>query len=383
MLLGNHIKEEHLHEFKLDSDIQYLNHAAVSPWPARTAEAIKRFADDNVINGATNYLDWLDVESRLRNQIKELLNAPSADDISLLKNTSEALSVVACGIDWHDGDNVVSTDQEFPSNRIVWEAQARHGVEMRKVDVMSTESPESCLINACDERTRVIAISSVQYGTGLKLELEKLGQFCRDNDIYFCVDAIQSIGAHQFDIQAINADFVMADAHKWMCGPEGIALFYCRADIREKLQLNQFGWHMVEEPGDYTRQTWSPANGARRFECGSPNMLGIHALSASLSLFEEIGMDNVELSITKTTAYLIDKLDNLAGIELLTPRSEQQRAGIVTFKIVGKDMTEIYASLMSNKVICANRLGGIRFSPHFYTELEIIDNALEVLSLSN
>jgi selenocysteine lyase/cysteine desulfurase len=382
MLLDNHIKLEHLSEFKLDSDIQYLNHAAVSPWPVRTAEAVKQFADENVHSGASKYLDWLETETKLRTQIKTLLNAPSADDISLLKNTSEALSVVACGIDWQDGDNVVSTDQEFPSNRIVWEAQARHGVEMRKIDVMTDESPESCLINACDENTRIMAISSVQYGTGLKLDLVKLGQFCSDNDIYYCVDAIQSIGAHKVDIQAINADFVMADAHKWMCGPEGIALFYCRADIREKLQLNQFGWHMVEEHGDYTRNSWTPANNARRFECGSPNMLGIHALSASLSLFEEIGMDNVELSILQKTSYLIDKLNNLADVELLTPASEQRRAGIVTFKITGNDMTDIYTRLMNNKVICANRLEGIRFSPHFYTDLEIIDNALEILSTS-
>ncbi|RKZ47203.1 MAG: aminotransferase [Gammaproteobacteria bacterium] len=382
MPLDNHIKSEHLSEFNLDADICYLNHAAVSPWPVRTAKAVKQFADENVHSGASKYLDWLEIETKLRTQIKSFLNAPSADDISLLKNTSEALSVVACGIDWQAGDNVVSTDQEFPSNRIVWEAQARHGVEMRKIDVMADESPESCLIAACDENTRIMAISSVQYGTGLKLDLVKLGQFCRDNDIYYCIDAIQSIGAHELDIQAINADFVMADAHKWMCGPEGIALFYCRADIREKLQLNQFGWHMVEEHGDYTRNSWSPAKCARRFECGSPNMLGIHALSASLSLFEEIGMDNVESSILKKTTYLIDKLNNLSGVELLTPALEQRRAGIVTFKITGKDMTEIYSKLMNNKVICANRLEGVRFSPHFYTDLEIIDNALEVLYLS-
>jgi len=378
MLLENIIKSE----FQIDPGIHYLNHAGVSPWPVRTANAVKRFADQNVINGATNYLDWLDVESRLRTQIKELLNAPSAGDISLLKNTSEALSVVACGLDWHQGDNIVTTDQEFPSNRIVWEAQAQHGVEMRKVDIMTTELPEMVLINACDENTRIMAISSVQYGTGLKLELVKLGQFCRDNDIYFCVDAIQSIGAHELDIQAIKADFVMADAHKWMCGPEGIALFYCRAEIREKLKLNQFGWHMVEDHGDYTRNTWSPANNARRFECGSPNMLGIHALSASLSLFADVGMNNIAKAILKNTSYLIDKLNDLDGIELLTPASEQQRAGIVTFKINGKDMTEIYVKLMNNKVICANRLGAIRFSPHFYTDVEIIDKSLEILSLS-
>ena len=382
MSLDSYIKAEYLSEFPMNPDIHYLNHAAVSPWPVRTAEAVKQFAEENVISGATNYMDWLDVESRLRTQIKELLNAPSADDISLLKNTSEALSVVACGIDWHQGDNVVTIDQEFPSNRIVWEAQAQHGIEIRKVDVMKTESPETVLTNACSENTRIMAISSVQYGTGLKLDLVKLGQFCCDNDIYFCVDAIQSIGAHELDIQAIKADFVMADAHKWMCGPEGIALFYCRAEIREKLKLNQFGWHMVEEHGDYTRNSWSPANNARRFECGSPNMIGIHALSASLSLFADVGMSNIEKAVLKNTSYIINKLNNIDGIELLTPASEQRRAGIVTFKIIGKDITGIHANLMNNKVICANRLGGIRFSPHFYTDIEVIDKSLEILYLS-
>ena len=382
MLLDNHIKAEHLSEFKLDPDILYLNHAAVSPWPVRTAVAVKQFADENVHSGASKYLEWLEIETKLRTQIKSLLNAPSAEDISLLKNTSEALSVVACGIDWHDGDNIVGIDQEFPSNRIVWEAQTRHGVEFRKIDIMITDSPELCLINVCDENTRIMAVSSVHYGTGLKLDLVKLGQFCRDNDIYFCVDAIQSIGAHEFDIQAIKADFVMADAHKWMCGPEGIALFYCRADIREKLQLNQFGWHMVEEPGDYTRQSWLPVNNARRFECGSPNMLGIHALSASLSLFADVGMENIEKAILNNTSYLIDKLDKFDDIELLTPESEHRRAGIVTFKIIGKNMSDIHAKLIKSKVICANRLQGIRFSPHFYTELEIIDKSLEILTSS-
>ncbi|MFB3116908.1 MAG: aminotransferase class V-fold PLP-dependent enzyme, partial [Gammaproteobacteria bacterium] len=281
--------------------------------------------------------------------------------------------------------NIVSTDQEFPSNRIVWEAQARHGVELRQVNIMPSDEsgdPELALITACDERTRIMTVSSVQYGSGLKLDLARLGQFCQDNKFYFCVDAIQSIGAHQFDTQAIKADFVMADAHKWMCGPEGIALFYCRADLRDQLKLNQFGWHMVEHHTDYDRKEWSSANNARRFECGSPNMLGIHALSASLSLFDEIGMEKIENCILKNTSYLIDKLNDLDVITILTPTSEKRRAGIVTFKIVTKESTEIHTNLMNNKVICANRMGGIRFSPHFYTGLDTIDKSLEILSLS-
>ena len=167
--INSHMSLENIihSEFLIDPDILYLNHAAVSPWPVRTANAVKQFADENVHLGASRYLDWLKIEADLRKKIKVMLNAPSADDIALLKNTSEALSVVAFGIDWRDGDNIVSTDQEFPSNRIVWEAQARHGVEFRQVDVMppagtndepnDLDDPESALISACNERTRVMS----------------------------------------------------------------------------------------------------------------------------------------------------------------------------------------------------------------------------------
>lgn len=368
-------------EFLINTDIQYLNHAAISPWPRRTANAVKHFADENVQFGATHYSDWLALEAKLKRQLQSLIHAPSADDIALLKNTSEALSVVAGGIDWHAKDNVVSTDEEFPSNRIVWQAQAKHGVELRQIAVTPSDNPESALIEACDENTRVLAVSSVQYGTGLRLDLVKLGNFCRAQDIYFCIDAIQSIAAYQFDVQAVKADFVMADAHKWMCGPEGIAFFYCRAELRERLCLNQFGWHMVDDHMNYNVKTWCPANNARRFECGSPNMLGIYALSASLSLFDEIGMDKVEDQLVDNVSYLIDSLNNFKDIRFLSPIEKTRRSGIVNFKIIKKDMAQIHNDLMEKNVLCAHRINGIRFSPHFYTDLNVINRSLEILSL--
>ncbi len=370
-------------EFALDQEIYYLNHAAVSPWPKRTADTSRRFADENVRYGATYYANWVEAEHKLKTQFCSLLNIPATTDIALLKNTSEALSVVACGLPWRKGDNVVSTDQEFPSNRIVWEAQvARYDITLRQVDVARTDDPESALINACDEKTRVLAVSSVQYGTGLKLDLVKLGQFCRCNAIYFCVDAIQSICAHAIDIKEINADFVMADAHKWMCGPEGVALFYCRPEIREQLRLYQFGWHMVQHSTDYTRKDWSPAHSARRFECGSPNMLGIHALSASLSLFEEIGITTVSYNLSRNVDYLIDKITKFNDISLISPMLKERRSGIVTCRFNQVDSETLHARLTEQKVICAKRAGGIRFSPHFYTPREVIDKAIEVISLN-
>jgi cysteine desulfurase / selenocysteine lyase len=367
-------------EFPLDPGLIYLNHAAVSPWPRRTAEAVQRFAEENLHRGARDYPCWLETESQLRGQCRALVNAPSADDIALLKNTSEALSAVAHGLEWRAGDNVVISDQEFPSNRIVWQSLARQGVETRRVDLSHGPSPEQALCACMDERTRLLSVSSVQYVTGLRLDLERLGAFCRERGVMFCIDAIQSLGAVPLDVQACGADFVMADGHKWLLAPEGCALFYARAGVRDRLQLRQYGWHMVEEHLDFSRQDWQVAMSARRFECGSPNMLGIHALSASLALLDEVGMDEVAVRVLANSAFLIEALGRLPDIEVLTPEQPGRYAGIVTFRHQRVDSAELHRRLLARNVICARRGSGVRFSPHFYitrTQLEAAVTAVD------
>jgi len=194
-------------EFILDESIIYLNHAAVAPWPRRTAEAIKSFAGENASFGARNYSTWIETEHALKTQLCRLINAASINEIALLKNTSEALSVVAYGLTWLPGDNVVITDQEFPSNRIVWESLAKFGVETRAAELAGVVSPEEAILSCIDEHTRVVSVSSVQYATGMRLDLEIIGAFCRQRDIMFCVDAIQSLGAIGIDVQSCQADF--------------------------------------------------------------------------------------------------------------------------------------------------------------------------------
>ncbi|MCP4996920.1 MAG: aminotransferase class V-fold PLP-dependent enzyme, partial [Gammaproteobacteria bacterium] len=169
---------------------------------------------------------------RLRQLLKGLINAPSVDDISLMKSTSEALSVVAYGIDWNAGENIVIFAQEFPSNRIVWQSLKSLGVETRLVDLEASEDPEMALFAACDSNTRLISTSSVQYARGQRIDLTRIGEYCKAQDILFCIDAIQSLGALPFDVQQYQADFVMADGHKWMLGPEGLALLYTKAEAR-------------------------------------------------------------------------------------------------------------------------------------------------------
>ncbi|WP_309544717.1 aminotransferase class V-fold PLP-dependent enzyme [Alkalilimnicola ehrlichii] len=251
-------------EFPHEEDLIYLNHAGVGPWPRRTAQAVVNFADQNLRSGARHYPDWLAAEQRLRERFARLLNAPSSDDIALVKNTSEGLSLVAYGLDWQSGDEVIINKQEFPSNRIVWESlQERFGVRVRDIDLGTDSSPEERLLAAVNEHTRLLAVSSVQYGTGLRMNLERLGAACRERNVLFCVDAIQSLGALRFDAQRVHADFVIADGHKWMLAPEGLGVFYSRPESRDRLRLLQYGWHMVAAPGDYSRSDWSIAPTAR------------------------------------------------------------------------------------------------------------------------
>lgn len=367
-------------QFPQNDDLIYLNHAAVAPWPQCTRNAVAEFAQENTCRGAQHYPRWLEHEQSLRVLLKGLINAPHSDDIALSKNTSEALSIIAYGLNWQRGDNVVISNQEFPSNRIVWESLRDLGVSVREADLTSRSNPEDALIAALDSQTRLMSISSVQYASGLRLDCVKLGQACKDKGVLFCIDAIQSIGAHRFDVQSFQADFVVADGHKWMLGPEGLALFYSTPRARDQLKLTQYGWHMVKHRGDYDRRQWAIADSAQRFECGSPNMLGIHALHASLELISDIGMGHIEHKLENTISGLIEQLQKINGLTLLTPEQPGRRAGIVTFKLAGRDHNQLHQQLGTQGVICANRGGGIRFSPHFYTAQDKINRAVDLLS---
>jgi len=366
-------------QFPLDPGVLHLNHAGVGPWPRVAAAAVSRFTQENLHLGSRHYLRWLAIETQLRERLARLIHAESGDEIALLKNTSEGLSIIAYGLPWRAGDNVVLARDEFPSNRIVWESlSGRFGVEVRLVDLGDAATPEDALIGRMDASTRLLSVSSVQYATGLRMDLARLGRHCANRGILFCVDAIQSVGAFPFDVRALHADFVVADGHKWMLAPEGVALFYCPERHLDRLQLTQYGWHMVAHPGDFDRPGWEPAHSARRFECGSPNSLGIHALHASLGLLLEVGMEHTAREIARRVDYLSQGLEGM-GLELLSPSQPGRRAGILTFRHPRLDNEAIYQALQRRGVLCALRGGGIRFSPHFYTPLRVLDGALKAV----
>ncbi len=366
------------HEFPHRPGLVHLNHAGVAPWPERTAKAVAAFASENARHGTENISKWKKTESGLRHACQQLIHAESVDDIALIKNTSEGLSMVAYGIPWKKHENIVFAQQEFPSNRVLWQSlQMRFGVEARCIDLYQTPVPEDALFRHVDKNTRLISVSAVQYDTGLHMNLARISEFCQTRGILLCIDAIQMLGAMPFDLTRTPADFVIADSHKWLLGPEGIGLFYCNPEVRDQLRLNQFGWHMLKNTDNYEALEWQPAADARRFECGSLNHLGIHAMYASLCLLLEIQIGNIHEIISSNISYLYEKCRK-NSLKVVSNMEQPRRSGIFTLQRPEVDNYKLFRFLLDSGVLCAYRCAGIRFSPHFYTCQNDIDQALEL-----
>ena len=366
------------HEFPVQKNLIYLNHAAVAPLPLRTGDAIKAFVDEYVHLGTKNYMDWSKHSDQLHSDLASFINADSANEIALLKNTSEGISVVAMGFPWQAGDTVLSSNEEFPSNRIPWQALEEKGVIFKEINLRQDgKSPEQALIDAMDDSTRMLAISAVQYGSGLRLDLEVLGNACKERSIAFCVDAIQALGAFPVDVEAANIDFLMADSHKWLLGPEGIALFYCRKKYQSAINLFQYGWHMIDNYGDFNQKKWSPVDSARRFECGTPNILGIKAFAASLSLITEIGIGIIEKRILQHTQLMHEYINKSNNLEAIYTDKASMMSGIVTFRHKSCPASRLFRYLRELNIMCAERGGGVRFSPHVYNTDNELFSALK------
>jgi selenocysteine lyase/cysteine desulfurase len=252
-------------------------------------------------------------------------------------------------------------------------------VEVREVDIRTGEDPELALLDRMDERTRLLSASAVQWTDGFRLRLELLGRACRQNGVLFFVDAIQQLGAVQMDVEACNIDFLAADGHKWLLAPEGIAVFYCRQGVRDSLQLQQHGWHMVERPYNFNREHWAPSETARRFEAGSPNTLGQTALNASLGLLQGVGMEQVESLVTANSRELSDGLTSIPGIELLWPFEPRRVSGIVSFIPAGGNPGRFHRALRRRRLTCSVRGNAIRLSPHFYQAGEPVQKMLAII----
>jgi len=359
----------------------YLNHAAISPWPGVVVDAVEGFVADNRENGPLNYARWLKIEGQARNRAGQLLGA-SPGDVSFLKNTSDGLNLIANGLDWQPGDEVVIPAGEFPSNRLPWLALAERGVETREIS-LDPKTPEASLVEALGPRTRLASVSSVGYSSGLRLDLEPLGRACRANGTLLCVDAIQHLGSLEMDVGRLPVDFVVAGCHKWLLCPEGLALFWSSPEARERIMRFPRGWRMYPDPFTFNREDATPPADGRRFEPGTLNMMGLHAFNAAAKLLLDQGMSRVESAILTRIDRLRQGLARIPGVHVADPPAGRN-SGILCFRPAAEDpggeqIGNLYGALGENRVITARRGRGIRLSPHFYTPVDQIDLALSVI----
>jgi len=364
-------------EFPITRSYNFQNHAAVSPVSRRAAEAGREYF---TLAEQTGYLKggFYKRADRVRQLLAQLINA-NTDEIAFIKNTSEGISFVANGLNWTQGDNVVLPNVEFPANVYPWQALSARGVQLRMVLEEDGRIPIDRMISAIDSRTRVVAVSSVQYASGYRTDLATLGQYCQSKGVLLCVDAIQSLGAFPIDVKAMNIDFLACDGHKWLCAPEGLGVFYVDRKLQGHLQSTTIGWMSMKNPFDFGKYQFEFADSAKRYESGSYNFAGIFALGAAVELALEIGIENIAGRIIRLTDRLVEGLRD-KGYRVVSSRRPAEASGIVAFFSDVHDHDAIRRHLEAeHRVVIAQRCNRLRSSPHCYNTEREIDQLVELL----
>jgi len=369
--------ERYRREFSVARKFIYLDHAGVAPLSLRVKTAVENFLAEAAEGGAFYYPEWSHRVVAIRGSCARILNA-YADEIAFVKSTSHGLSIVAGGLDWNEGDNVLVYEQEFPSNLYPWINLKRIGVTVKVIPSREGRIMFEDIEQLIDARTRLLAVSSVQFSNGFKIDLQKVGQLCRSRNILFCVDAIQSLGIIPMDVKTFNIDFLSADAHKWLLGPEGIGIFYCRRELAERITPPLVGWKCVQNEFDFAHPDFCLKTNALRFEEGSMNLMGIFGLGAALELLFEAGIVDIQSRILELGDVIIREADK-RGYTVLTPRSRLDRGGNIT--VSGNFDPSLMRDRLRDKGIMVNaRGGGLRISPHFYNREEEILTLFDVLT---
>ena len=365
-------------EFPVTNSYIYMNHAGVAPLSRRAAEAMTTFVDDATLNGAVNVDDWVETAEQCRTLAAQLMNA-DASEIAFMKNTTQGILIAANGIDWNQGDNVITTAVEFPANVYPWwSLKERYGVETRMVQEKEGRIHIEDVISAIDENTRAVTISHVEFASGFRNDIKAIGEICHERDIWFVVDAIQSLGAIEVDVKSSCVDILAADGHKWLLAPEGAAVFYCANDKLDRLINTNIGWASVINPREFLDYDLTQKPDATRFEEGSYNSVGLYGLKAAIELLLEVGISNTKTHILQITEDLIKGLE-AKGYRVITPTLNSERAGIVVFESDHHTPEELFEMLNSRNIITAERGSGLRVSPHFYNTESEIKHLLDVL----
>ena len=362
-------------EFPVRKNLVYLNHAAVAPLPRRVADAMTAHVENVRDRGAADWRTWYGMIEATREKAARFIGAGPAE-IAFVPNTSWGLNLVALGFPWKEGDNVVTDDMEFPSNAYPWRGLASRGVECRVAKNRAGRVTAEDIAALVDGRTRVVAVSWVAFHNGWVFPLDEIGRLCRERGILFVVDAIQGLGALPLDVVAARIDVLCADAHKWLYGSEGGAVFYVNEGARERVPARATGWWNLKTEGEYLEYRGTQYAGARRYEPGTLPTANIAGLAAAIDLLNEMGRGAVRDRILELVEALRHGLVE-RGWTIASPAPFG--SGILAATPPSGDSRTWAKVLEKRGVIVAPREGFVRFSPHAGNDAEEVARALAAI----
>lgn len=355
----------------------FLDHAAVAPLPARSASAMKEYIDDLAVNGVDCFHRWDKRIAEIRGRAGQLLNADPLD-VAFVANTSTGVGIIAEGFPWKPGDSIITAAEEYPANQYPWMNLKDRGVEVRAIASRGNRIEIDDIRAAINDRTRVLALSAVEFSSGFRNDLNKLGELCRSRNVFFFVDAIQSLGIIPLDVTQAPIDALAADGHKWLLGPEGAGLFWIRRDWVERLHPTLIGWNSVVGCHDFGTIDFRLKPHAGRFEGGTYNVAGIAGLGASLKMLQDVGIPTINERILALTDHLSEQAMK-SGWSIFSSRAPSEKSAIVSLIKEGVSPFAVKKRCYERKIIVNVRAGRLRISPHAYNSFEELDRVIEIL----
>lgn len=370
--------------FVLKEGIHFFDYGCTSALPKLAAEEMRKFAEYYSKYGPYTYNDNLSNELEVRNHIIRLIGGGSPSELALLKNTSEAIAIVANGIDWKSGDIVLFLEKEFPSNRTIWEILSRKGILTAKSIDAKNANPDYLLIEAIEKyKPRLLALSSVQYYDGYVHDINLVAEYCKKYNTLLLIDAAQHIGTYWHENLYNLADFIVFPSHKWLMGPEGVGFLLVKSTSDHLLDTKEIGWRSMSAPLEFDNRNCTLAKGAARFECGTMNRVGLYTLLASLKILNRFGAEFISKIAKKNSDHLYSLLEGNNEIDIVTPRDRDRRHSIISFKPKNKSSQELHRQLTSLGMLTSLRGEAIRVSIHFhhgYAEIEEFHMTLHELT---
>jgi len=356
----------------------YLNHAAVSPLPTTTLRAVESQLRDVHENGSAGFRNWLATKEQARELLANLLGA-RPEQVAFMRNTSDALSSVANGLTWRPGDNIVTFSREFPSNIYPWlRIRDAYGVEVRMAEERDGRVDLDELESMIDANTRVVAVSHIQYASGFRIDLERLGRVVRQHDALFVVDVIQALGVVSTNVEAEFIDVAAGAGHKWLMAPEGVGYLYLSDRARERIQPTLVGWISVPNPDDYLNfeQGWN--KGTLAWETGTGPASLFYGFKASLELLTSHGVQKIATYLEELTDHMCEGLKG-KRYEIVSSRSPSEKSQIVCIRPSQGSAMALYHQLNAKNIVTAPRGDRLRIAPHLYNTATEVDELIKAL----